>query len=419
MHIYDIIEKKRDGKTLTREEITFFISGITSGTIADYQAAALLMAMFIRGLTTEETLSLTEEMAHSGDILPLRPDTVDKHSTGGIGDTTTLILLPLSLAAGKKIAKMSGRGLGYTGGTIDKLQSIPGFRTSLSAEEFEYNLAQVGAVLSSQTGNIAPADKILYALRDVTATVDSLPLIAASVMSKKLALGAGKIVLDVKCGSGAFMKTETDAASLARLMVEIGRGAGRDTKALITRMDAPLGTAIGNSLEVIEAIDVLKGKKGPLRDVSIALAHLMTDASFETLAGLIESGAALNAFGRFIKAQGGDARVLFDYTLFKPSRYTRKVILSAEGFIAEMDAAAIGSAACMLGAGRVKKEDEIDPAAGIRMCKTVGDTAKGLLCELFTDRREMLDEAEEKIRASIKIQKEKRPMKGIIIDSIE
>lgn len=419
MRIYDIIEKKRDGGTLTREEIAFFVRGATDGSIADYQTAALLMAIFIRGLSSAETLALTEEMAHSGDMLPLRPLTVDKHSTGGIGDTATLVLLPLCMAAGAKIAKLSGRGLGYTGGTIDKLEAIPGFRTHLSAEEFEENLRTVGAALTAQTGNIAPADKVLYALRDVTATVDSLPLIAASVMSKKLATGAGRLVLDVKCGSGAFMKTEDNARALGRLMVEIGRGAGRDTRALITRMDAPLGSAVGNALEVMEAIAVLKGKRGPLRSVSVALAARMTDISAGELENILDGGAALEAFGRFITAQGGDARVLSDFSLFKQPQLCREITLSEDGYIQRMDTAAIGHAALILGAGRTRKDEEIDPAAGIVMHKTIGDSADGPLCTLYTDRAEALDAAEAKLREAVHTGREKIPETDIIIAAIE
>ncbi len=419
MQIYDIIEKKRDGKVLTRAEISFFIRGICQGAIPDYQTSALLMAMFIRGLNENETLSLTEEMANSGDMLPLRADTCDKHSTGGVGDTATLILLPLVMAVGGKMVKMSGRGLGHTGGTIDKLEAIPGFRTSLSPSEFASNLTSIGAALSSQTGNIAPADKILYALRDVTATVDSLPLIAASVMSKKLALGAGKIVLDVKCGSGAFMKTEADAKALARLMVTIGRRAGRNTKALITRMDAPLGSAIGNTLEVIEAIDVLKGKKGALRDVSVALASLLSNAPASTLEAYIDNGEALSALGRFISAQGGDTGVLSDYTLFKQPKFQKEVQLTGDGFIVGMDAASIGAAACLLGAGRTKKDDPIDPSAGIIMHKTLGSPAKGTLCTLYTDKQDALSKAEEKVRRAIQIHTENLSTPGIIIGTIE
>ncbi|MBE7025120.1 MAG: thymidine phosphorylase [Ruminococcaceae bacterium] len=419
MTIYSIIEKKRDGQTLSDAEIAFFVRGVTDGSIADYQTAALLMAIFIRGMTREETLALTLEMSRSGDSMPFAPTLVDKHSTGGCGDTTTLVLLPLCMAAGAKIAKTSGRSLGHTGGTIDKLEAIPGFRTTLSPEEFAHNLATVGAALSAQTANIAPADKTLYALRDVTATVDSLPLIAASIMSKKLATGTGRIVLDVKCGSGAFMRTEADALALARLMVDIGRRAGRDTRALITRMDAPLGDAVGNALEVMEAIAVLKGKQGRLRKVVLSLATHMTGKSVPELEALLDGGAALEAFGRFIAAQGGDTRVLSDFSLFKQPLYHRVITLSSEGFICGMDAAAIGTAALLLGAGRTRKEDAIDFSAGILMHKTIGDTADGSLCTLYTDAPDMLDTAEAHIRRAIQTGKEKMPERDIIIDTVE
>lgn len=419
MQMYDIIEKKRDGHALSREEITFFIEGVTAGRIPDYQSAAFLMAAFLRGLSAEETFALTDAMAHSGDRLPLMEDAVDKHSTGGIGDTTTLVVLPLVMAAGKKIAKMSGRGLGFTGGTIDKLSAIPGFRTELSYAEFQKNLSEIGAVLASPDRNLAPADKILYALRDVTATVDSLPLIAASIMSKKLAQGAGKIVLDVKCGSGAFTKTEEDARALGRMMVEIGKSAGRRMSALITRMDAPLSPAVGNALEVIEAIDTLKGKRGALLDVSLALAACLTDKTEAELFEYIENGTALAAFARFVSAQGGNARIVEDYSLFAAASFKKDIAISEDGYITGMDAASIGNAARILGAGRLTKEDEIDPAAGLVMHKTLGDAARGVFCTLYTNNEAALLEAEAKIRACLSIGQEKPPKKSILLETLE
>ncbi len=418
MQMYDIIEKKRDGHMLSREEIAFFIEGVTSGRIPDYQSAAFLMAAFLRGLSAEETFALTDAMAHSGDMLPKMEDAVDKHSTGGIGDTTTLVVLPLVMAAGKKMAKMSGRGLGFTGGTIDKLSAIPGFRTELSYAEFQKNLAEIGAVLASPDKKLAPADKILYALRDVTATVDSLPLIAASIMSKKLAQGAGKIVLDVKCGSGAFTKTEEDARALGRMMVEIGKMAGRDTSALITRMDAPLSPSVGNALEVIEAIETLKGKRGALLEVSLALASLLTDKTEAALFEYIENGTALDAFSRFVGAQGGDTHIIEDYSLFAKASFQKDIEILEDGYIMSMDAAAIGNAARILGAGRLTKEEEIDPAAGLVMHKKPGDAARGALCTLYTNTASALSEAEAKIRASICIGQEKPREKRIILERL-
>lgn len=419
MEIYDIIKKKRDGAPLSEKEIAFFVKGATNGTIADYQISALLMAMFIRGLDKAETLTLTMEMAKSGDMLPVRPGTSDKHSTGGCGDTTTFIVLPLVMAAGGKMAKMSGRGLGHTGGTIDKAEAIPGFRTILTTKEFDTVLEKTSGVLTAQSGNFAPADKIFYALRDVTATVDSIPLIAASIMSKKLALGAEKIVLDVKCGQGAFMKTEADARALALTMVEIGKGAGRDVKALITRMDAPLGRAVGNSLEITEAVETLRGKKGPLYDVSLALSSLLTGKPEAELRQYIENGQAFDALCRLVGAQGGDTSVLENPALFKKALYTKEVFLPASGYISGIDGELIGLAAVRLGAGRKRKEDPIDPSAGILMHKTIGDESQGRFCTLFTDRKEILDEVADLVCAAVTTEKEKPSEKSIIIDSIE
>lgn len=419
MEIYDIIKKKRDGEALSKEEISFFVKSATAGSIADYQISALLMAMFIRGLNKAETLSLTMEMAESGDVLPIRRGICDKHSTGGCGDTTTFVVLPLVMAAGGKMVKISGRGLGHTGGTVDKAEAIPGFRTTLSTEELDAVLEKTGGVLTAQTGNFAPADKILYALRDVTATVDSLPLIAASIMSKKLALGAEKIVLDVKCGQGAFMKTEADARALARTMVEIGKGAGRDVKALITRMDAPLGAAVGNNLEITEAVETLRGKKGPLYTVSLALASLLTGKSETALEAFIQNGQAFSALVRLCRAQGGDVAVLENPARFKKARYTKNVYLSGDGYISGIDGEAIGLAAVRLGAGRKRKEDPIDPSAGIVMHKTIGDETNGLFCTLYTDREESLQEVTAAVCGAVTAEKEKPAQKSIIIDRIE
>lgn len=381
MRMYDIIKKKRDGGALSKEEIDFFIKGYVDGSIPDYQASAFCMAVFYSGMTEEETASLTLSMAHSGDTVDLsRFGTLsaDKHSTGGVGDKTTLIVAPICASLGCVMAKMSGRGLGHTGGTIDKLESIEGFNTALSPEEFFTQVEKTGIAVVGQTGNLTPADKKLYALRDVTATVDSLPLIASSIMSKKLAAGAHNIVLDVKCGSGAFMKTPEDAEALATEMVKIGKMCGRNTRAVITNMNRPLGNNIGNALEVQEAIDVLKNN-GPedLREVCLALATEIIastkDISREEATILtndaLTSGKAYNKFIEWVKAQGATQNELS----FKKADYSYDVISETDGYIVSSDAEKIGISAVILGAGREKKEDTIDMSAGIILNKKTGD----------------------------------------------
>ena len=381
MRMYDIIKKKRDGGALSKEEIDFFIKGYVDGSIPDYQASAFCMAVFYSGMTEEETASLTLSMAHSGDTVDLsRFGTLsaDKHSTGGVGDKTTLIVAPICASLGCVMAKMSGRGLGHTGGTIDKLESIEGFNTALSPEEFFTQVEKTGIAVVGQTGNLTPADKKLYALRDVTATVDSLPLIASSIMSKKLAAGAHNIVLDVKCGSGAFMKTPEDAEALATEMVKIGKMCGRNTRAVITNMNRPLGNNIGNALEVQEAIDVLKNS-GPedLREVCLALATEIVastkgisreEATILTNDALT-SGKAYNKFIEWVKAQGATQNELS----CKKADYTYDVISETDGYIVSSDAEKIGISAVILGAGREKKEDTIDMSAGIILNKKTGD----------------------------------------------
>lgn len=381
MRMYDIIKKKRDGGALSKEEIDFFIKGYVDGSIPDYQASAFCMAVFYSGMTEEETASLTLSMAHSGDTVDLsRFGTLsaDKHSTGGVGDKTTFIVAPICASLGCVMAKMSGRGLGHTGGTIDKLESIEGFNTALSPEEFFTQVEKTGIAVVGQTGNLTPADKKLYALRDVTATVDSLPLIASSIMSKKLAAGAHNIVLDVKCGSGAFMKTPEDAEALATEMVKIGKMCGRNTRAVITNMNRPLGNNIGNALEVQEAIDVLKNS-GPkdLREVCLALATEIIastkDISREEATILtndaLTSGKAYNKFIEWVKAQGATQNELS----FKKADYSYDVISETDGYIVSSDAEKIGISAVILGAGREKKEDTIDMSAGIILNKKTGD----------------------------------------------
>lgn len=384
MRITDIIAKKRDGGELTDEEIGFFVHGCCDG-IADYQTSAMLMAMYIRGLSARETLALTKAMANSGDKVDLSGiDGIkaDKHSTGGVGDKTTLIVAPVIAACGIKMAKMSGRGLGHTGGTVDKLESIPGLRTAIDASEFTSIVNECGLCVIGQSGNLCPADKKLYALRDVTATVDNIPLIASSIMSKKLAAGADIIVLDVKCGSGAFMKTRQDALALADKMVEIGKLAGKKVAALITDMDVPLGHAIGNSLEVIEACDTLRGN-GPedLTQLCLALCgkilSLAGSGSYDECRQMaleaIKSGAALQKFKAMIRLLGGDDSYVDDASLFKKAEFILPITAKSSGFIAHIDTQAVGSACVTLGAGRAKKEDLIDSSAGIIMHKKTGD----------------------------------------------
>ena len=389
MRMYDIIDKKRLGEKLSKEEIAFFVDGYTNGSIPDYQASALLMAIAINGMDVEETTELTLLMAKSGEMLDLsaiKGVNVDKHSSGGVGDKTTLIIAPMVATLGIPVAKMSGRGLGHTGGTIDKLESIPGFNTALSKETFFNNVNTIGVAVAGQTANLAPADKKLYALRDVTATVSSIPLIAASIMSKKLAAGADVIVLDVKAGSGAFMKTVDSARELARRMVDIGNNAGRKTFAVITDMNDPLGTSVGNALEVIEAIDALKGHGDEkLMEVVYTLASYMVFGAGKASSPLearrmleetVTSGKALERFAMFVKAQGGDEKVVYDTSLFKLGSIVTDVPALEDGFVGSIRADEVGIASLILGAGREKKEDVIDPGVGIIIKKKTGDTVR-------------------------------------------
>ena len=364
MRIYDLIAKKRDGGTHTREELEAIVNGFVSGEVADYQMAAWMMAVYLRGMTNEETAELTDVMAHSGvmvDLSPIPGIKVDKHSTGGVGDKTTLVIAPVVAACGVKIAKMSGRGLGHTGGTIDKMESVPGTRTALSQEEFFAQVNKIGLSVIGQSEGIAVADKKMYALRDVTATVSCIPLIASSIMSKKLASGSDAILLDVTTGTGAFMKTVDQSIELAELMVAIGTHHGRRVAAMITDMDTPLGHNIGNSLEVMESMDVLKGK-GPadLTEVCLQLAANM----------LVLAGKGTPAECR---AQGGDTRVLDDYSLFEQPAASFELLAEQDGYIVANDAEKIGSASVLLGAGRQKKGDPLDFAAGITLHKKRGD----------------------------------------------
>ena len=369
MRMYDIILKKRNGEELTDGEIAFFIDGYTRGEIPDYQASALMMAIFYKGMTDRETVCLTDRMAHSGDTVDLSrfgEMSVDKHSTGGVGDKTSLIVAPIVASLGGKVTKMSGRGLGHTGGTVDKLESISGYNTSLTPDAFLSQVERVGMAIIGQTGNLTPADKKLYALRDVTATVDSIPLITSSIMSKKIAAGSHNIVLDVKVGSGAFMKTPRDAEILAEKMVEIGKACGRNIAAVITDMDSPLGNNVGNALEVAETVSVLKNeKKGDLREVSVALATEMVSLVFglkhdeaeKKVVTAIEDGSAFEKMKEWIAAQGGDVAQIEDTSLLPRAKFSFDVLSDTDGYITEMNAEEIGKASVMLGVGRASKED--------------------------------------------------------------
>ncbi|MBR3969007.1 MAG: thymidine phosphorylase [Clostridia bacterium] len=407
MRMYDIIAKKRDGKELSDAEIRFVVNGYVAEQIPDYQVSALLMAIYFNGMTEQETASLTQYMAMSGDIVDLTyfgDFSSDKHSTGGVGDKTTLIVAPIAAACGCKVAKMSGRGLGHTGGTADKLEAIKGYKTNISGDEFFNIVNKVGVAVVTQSGNLTPADKKLYALRDVTATVESIPLITSSVMSKKLASGAKNIVLDVKYGSGAFMKTKEDAEKLAQSMVNIGKLCGRKTTALITDMNTPLGFAVGNSLEVIEAIDVLKGKqKGDLYEISIALAgnmialanNISEQEAQDKARRALDSGMAFLKFREWIVAQGGDANCIDDTSRFDTAAYSMEIKSSSGGFISCMDCEKIGAAAAILGAGRITKEDKIDLTAGIILSAKTGDYVGfgDRIATLYSNSKEKLSEA--------------------------
>ena len=428
MRMYDIIYKKREGNELSKEEIAFFIKGFTEGSIPDYQASALMMAIFFRGLSEEETIVLTDEMARSGDSIDLSQFgnlSVDKHSTGGVGDKTSLIVAPIVASLGGKLAKMSGRGLGHTGGTVDKLESIKGYKTTLSKEEFLNQSEKIGICLIGQSGNLAPADKKLYALRDVTATVDNIGLITSSIMSKKIAAGAKNIVLDVKVGSGAFMKDIESASLLAEMMVKIGKGVNRNVKAVLSDMDCPLGSAIGNSLEVIEAIDVLKGKsRGDLFEVCVELATQMASLCLsidekearEKVIKSLDNGVAFAKMKEWIKAQGGNVDLIENPEFFEKAKYTLDVKAQKSGYIQKMNAEQIGIASVVLGAGRENKEDNIDFSAGIVMHKKVGElVSKGeSLCTLYTNKQDKLAFSEKMYLDAVLIGKEKADRNPLI-----
>lgn len=433
MRMYDIIIKKRNGGELTPEEINFFVEGYTLGTIPDYQASALMMAIYFQKMTERETCELTMAMARSGDMLDLsaiRGIKVDKHSTGGVGDKTSLALAPMVAACGIPVAKMSGRGLGHTGGTIDKLESFPGFTTALTTEQFIKNVNSIGIAIMGQTADLAPADKKLYALRDVTATVDNMSLIASSIMSKKLAAGADAIVLDVKTGSGAFMKKEADARALAEEMVKIGTNAGRKTVAVISDMDQPLGYAVGNALEVKEAINTLNGH-GPADFLTLCL----TLGSQMLLAGgkaadlksaermleqVIADGSALKKLAEFVEAQGGDSSVVYHPERLPQAALQKEVLAPADGYVSRIVCDEVGICSLILGGGRETKESRIDLSVGLVLCRKVGDMVKAgeVLAVIHANDEGKAAEAEKRFLAACSITAEpplKTPfIKGIV-----
>ncbi len=433
MRIYDIIMKKRNGGKLTSAEIQYFIDGYVKGEVPDYQAAALCMAIYFRGMDLEETTALTLAVRDSWDTLHfegIQGLRVDKHSTGGVGDKTSLAVAPIVAALGVKVAKMSGRGLGHTGGTIDKLEAIEGFHTDLDTETFERVVNEVGIAIVGQSADLAPADKLLYALRDVTATIDSLPLIASSIMGKKLAADDDCIVLDVKTGSGAFMKTEEDSRALAELMVGIGQRAGKRVRALITDMDRPLGLAIGNSLEVIEAIETLKGN-GPadFTELCVALAtHMLVisdrgdEATCEAeVRRVMTDGSALDTFAAMVRAQGGDPDWIYHPEKFPRATAVREVKAPASGYITHVDCEGYGVSALLLGAGRNTKADVIDPTAGIILAAKTGDavTEGQVIATLYTSDKSRLDAAEARLLAATEIGPEKPAARPLIVDVVD
>ena len=435
MRMYDLIMKKRNGGALSDEEIHFMVQGYTKGEIPDYQMSAMMMAIYFQGMNADETLALTMEMAKSGDLLDLseiRGVKVDKHSTGGVGDKTSLALTPMVAAAGVTVAKMSGRGLGHTGGTIDKLESFFGFSTAISEQQFKDNVNRIGIAIMGQTADLAPADKKLYALRDVTATVDNMSLIASSIMSKKLAAGADAIVLDVKTGSGAFMKTEEDSFALAHEMVRIGNGAGRKTIAVVSDMDQPLGYAVGNALEVKEAIDTLNGN-GPKDFVELC----MTLGSYMLVAGgraatreeaenvlttVIENGSALDKLAEFIEAQGGDKELVYHPERLPQASIVQEIESPADGYIQKIVCDEIGICSLILGGGRETKESEIDLSVGLVLHKKVGDAVRkgDSLATIYANDQAKLDAARERFLQAYTINRnpvEKKPLiKGIVIE---
>jgi len=433
--MYDLIMKKRNGGALSGEEIHFMIKGYTAGEIPDYQMSAMMMAIYFQGMNAEETLALTLEMAKSGDMLDLsdiRGVKVDKHSTGGVGDKTSLALTPMVAAAGVTVAKMSGRGLGHTGGTIDKLESFAGFSTAISEQQFKSNVNRIGIAIMGQTADLAPADKKLYALRDVTATVDNMSLIASSIMSKKLAAGADAIVLDVKTGSGAFMKTQEDSFALAHEMVRIGNGAGRKTIAVVSDMDQPLGYAVGNALEVREAIDTLKGN-GPQDFVELCMtlgSYMLVaggkaadqEAARQLLTAVIKDGSALNKLAEFVEAQGGDKELVYHPEELPQASIIEEIASPTEGYVQRIVCDEIGVCSLILGGGRETKESKIDLSVGLVLHKKVGDVVKkgDSLATIYANDQTKLAAAKERFLNAYTIDRspmEKKPLiKGIVIE---
>jgi len=435
MRAYDLILKKRENNELTKEEINYIIKNFTEGSIPDYQMSALAMAIYFNGMSDRETADLTMAMAESGDQIDLskiKGKKVDKHSTGGVGDTTSLVLVPLVSAAGIPVAKMSGRGLGHTGGTIDKLESIPGFKTEISMEDFIKNVNEIMAAIAGQTGNLTPADKQLYALRDVTATVDSIPLIASSIMSKKIAGGADGIVLDVKVGSGAFMKTIENARKLAKIMVSIGKKLNRDTVAVLTDMEQPLGQAVGNNLEVIEAIETLQGK-GPkdLEELCLTLGANMLklagkvkdyNKGYKLLKELLENGKAFEQFKKIVKKQGGDVTYLDNPDKFKKSEYIYEVKAKKDGYLNQLKAIDIGLAAMLVGAGREKKGDKILNEVGVKVYNKYGEKVKKgqTIATLHYNKKDKnFKEAVEKLKQSFVINKKAPKPRELIYEIVD
>lgn len=418
MNILEIIAKKRDKKILTKEEIEYFIKSYVKGEITDYQAAALVMAIYINGMTDEEIKNLTLAMAYSGEVLDLSclgENVVDKHSTGGVGDKITLILMPIVASLGVPVAKMSGRGLGFTGGTIDKLESIPGYNTNIEIDEFIKNVKSIGISLIGQTLNLAPADKKLYALRDTISCVDNIPLIASSIMSKKIASGANKIVLEVTCGNGAFMKTQEKARELADMMIRIGKLAGKETVCILTNMNEPIGYSIGNTLEVLEAIKALKGEmEGDVRDIVLELGSYMIklagkgddiEQNKKNMLENIENGKAYNKFIELIQNQGGNIEYIENTDKFKCAKYKIPVVSEKEGYVQRLQVEDLGRISCFLGAGRIKKEDIIDYEVGIIINKKVGDyiNKDEIIAYVYANDLKLGNKATEDIKECFKI----------------
>ena len=433
MNILEIISKKRDSKELTKEEIEYFIQGYTKGEIKDYQASALIMAIYINGMTDREITDLTLAMAYSGEVLDLSKfgtNVVDKHSTGGVGDKVSIILLPIIASLGVPVAKMSGRGLGFTGGTVDKMESIPGYKTNIDVNEFISNVEKVGISMIGQTMNLAPADKKIYELRDSISCVENIPLIASSIMSKKIASGANKIVIDVTVGKGAFMKTKEDAEKLANEMIKIGKLANREVKCILTSMDEPLGYSVGNSLEVIEAINFLKGDMTEdLKEVVLELGAYMLklagkgddiENNKKKMLENIQNGKAYQKFEEMVQNQGGDISYLQDTIKFEKSKYVSAVVTEKTGYVQEINAEEIGKLSCYLGSGRIHKEDKIEPNVGIIINKKVGDKVEeqDFLAYICANEEEKLREAERRILEIYKIEEKEVDKNPVIIEII-